>query len=743
VTQNPESKIQNPKSPSPLIPHLLVLLAYLGVVSLFTWPLVVNGAQQVINSGDSWWLVWQNWLIRHHLVDLHTSPLVTHLVYWPNGTSLYEESWIEVLFLPLTLLFGPVAAYNLACLIMCVAVAWSMYLLASYLSGNRLAGFVAGFAFVVSCWYVARLWGQLNIGSVVWLLLYIFFLLRREGRLWVNILGAGIMAALTYVSTLYLVLYLVVFTGFWAINRGLDWRVPVRQRLATLGRGLAGGLLGMVLVAPLLVGLLRTVGNGTVVVPEFAQSLTFSADLLGYFVPVPRNLVFGDWVQQAGIRVWGTVDVEQWYFPGWSVWILGIFGLLRAWPQTRLWLNLLLVSFVLSLGPVLHMGGQGYPVPLPYLLLYQLPGLEVGRTPVRFALLVMVALCVGLAYGLADLLGRVRGPARLELLPSARNILDFRVPSPRPLLLIGTLLLIMTAEQLMIPLPVAKAAAPPFYQRLAAMPDTFALLEVPLGDPDASLHQSNYLYYQTLHHKPLVGGYLSRLRDDPFIEGNPLVRAFKDPTSLPTILDQQAGAVGDLAPLVAATRALFQTNAVRYIILHKQQMSAGSLARVDPLAGAVSGAAPVYDDAEIRVYEVTGPAAPTALIVQFDLGWRPEARAAATGAVGRWADQGAELRITTAQPRQLALTMEAAAYGGPRVITLSLEDTPLGTWQMDAAAGTYRLGPFPVPAGSSRLRLVSQTAPSLLPAPTPFDKARTTAILWATRVVISDGAAGR
>jgi hypothetical protein len=721
----------------------VVLLAYLAVVSLFTWPLVLNGAQQVIHGGDSWWLVWQNWLIRYHLLDLHTSPLVTHLVYWPNGTSLYEESWIEVLFLPLTLLVGPVAAYNLGCLLMCVAVAWSMYLLASYLSGNRLAGFVAGFALVASCWYVARLWGQLNIGSVVWLLLYMFFLLRREGRVWVNILGAGIMAALTYVSTLYLVLYLVVFTGFWAINRGLDRRVPIRERLATLGRGVAGGLLGMVLVSPLLIGLIRTVGNGTVGVPEFAQSLTFSADLLGYFVPVPRNLVFGGWVQQAGIHLWGTIDVEQWYFPGWSVWILGILGLLRAWPQTRLWLNVLLVSFVLSLGPVLHVGGSGFPVPLPYLLLYQLPGLEVGRTPVRFALLVMVALCVGLAYGLADVLRRVRGPARLELLPSARNILEFRVPSPRPLLLVGALLGIMTAEQLMIPLPVAAAVASPFYHRLAAMPDTFAVLDVPLGDPDASAHQSNYLYYQTVHHKPLVGGYLSRLRDDPFIEGNPLVRAFKDPTSLPTILDQQVGAVGDLPPLVAATRSLFQTNAVRYIVLHKQQMSAESLARVDPLARAVSGAAPVFDDAELRAYEVTGPADPTALVVQFDTGWRPETRDAATQAVGRWADQGADLRIITAQPRQLALTIEAAAYGGPRVITLLLEDTPLGTWQVAATAGTYRLGPFSAPAGSSRLRLVSQTAPALLPAPTPFDKARTTAILWATRVLITDGQAGR
>jgi hypothetical protein len=145
----------------------------------------------------------------------------------------------------------------------------------------------------------------------------------------------------------------------------------------------------------------------------------------------------------------------------------------------------------------------------------------------------------------------------------------------------------------------------------------------------------------------------------------------------------------------------------------------------------------------LRAYEVTGPADPTALVVQFDTGWRPETRDAATQAVGRWADQGADLRIITAQPRQLAVTIEAAAYGGPRVITLLLEDTPLGTWQVAATAGTYRLGPFSAPAGSSRLRLVSQTAPALLPAPTPCDKARTTAILWATRVLITDGQAGR
>ena len=68
----------------------MVLLAYLLGAVVFTWPLMTNLGGQVVNGGDSWQTIWNFWLLRHSLFDLHTWPLQTDLVYWPDGASLYS-----------------------------------------------------------------------------------------------------------------------------------------------------------------------------------------------------------------------------------------------------------------------------------------------------------------------------------------------------------------------------------------------------------------------------------------------------------------------------------------------------------------------------------------------------------------------------------------------------------------------------------------------------------------------------
>ena len=138
-------------------------------------------------------------------------------------------------------------------------------------------------------------------------------------------------------------------------------------------------------------------------------------------------------------------------FPGWSVWVLGVYGLIRAWPRTRLWYGLGLLGLAISFGPVLSV--LGVAVPMPFYFFYALPGEPLMVAPFHFALLVQIALAVGLAYGLADLLRRLQGAERFELRPSRTEILEFRVPSVKPHLLLAAVLLAIMIEQLIIPLP--------------------------------------------------------------------------------------------------------------------------------------------------------------------------------------------------------------------------------------------------------------------------------------------------
>lgn len=742
--RQPKARLPTIPYSSCLLPHCAVLLAYLLAAVVFTWPQGLDLGGALASGGNNRQTIWNFWMLRHSLFDLHTWPLQTDLIYWPHGTALYLHTYtldLNLLMLPITLLGGPVLAYNLAVLFVCVASGYAMYRLGWMLSGSALAGFVAGFALTFNAWHVTRLWGQLSLASFQWPLLYMLFLLRREGRGWVNMVGAGVMLALTYLSGQYLVLYLAVFTVLWALNRGLERGVPWRERGRTVGRAVGAAGIAGVLVSPLLVGLLTSAGSGAFLVPTFAETLTFSADPLAYFVPGPYSTAFGGWSTPIyADHIWGTILLEKMVFPGWSVWVLGIVGLVRAWPQTRLWLNLLVISFVLSLGPVLHLAGQGVPLPLPYLLFYELPGVEVSRTPVRFALLVQIALVVGLAYGLAALLRRLRGPRGLELLPSRTHVLEFRVPSVRPLLLVGGLLAVITVEQAIIPFALGPPVISPFYQTLARADDHSALLEVPIGDPPGP-YQSDYLLAQTVHARPIVGGYLSRVRVDPFIEGSPGVREFRYLSGPPDIVAQAPGSHPDLPPLASAARALLQSTNIRTIILHTDQLTDTQiLSATTTLAAQISGSPPIYESYNLRAYGVPGAPDPAQVVLQLGAGWSAAGTAPGEAPVGRWADQGAELLITAFAAHTLALEVTAAGYPGPRTVRVLREGTALATWPLPAAATPYTLPPLTVPAGITRLTLVSASPAGGLPKLTPFDKAQAFAILRATqvRVVLQD-----
>ena len=322
--------------------------------------------------------------------------------------------------------------------------------------------------------------------------------------------------------------------------------------------------------------------------PTFAETLTFSADPLAYFVPGQYSTVFGGLAPRSTQHVWGTIPLEKMVFPGWSLWVLGLLGLVRAWPQTRLWLNVLLVSLVLSLGPVLHVAGQGLPVPLPYLLFYQLPGVEVSRTPVRFALLVQIALAVraGLWAG-RPVAAAGAAPPAWNCCPRATQVLELRVPSVKPPLLVGRA---AGADHGGAGDHPARrwrpAAVSAFYQTLARDPVRSALLEVPIGDPDPAPPE-RLPVYQTVHQQPIVGGVYARAR--PLTRSSraaPASTSSGTSTARPSIVAAAARQRSPTAAARSAARALLQANKVRYIVLHKTTTDPAALSHRRRTGGA-------------------------------------------------------------------------------------------------------------------------------------------------------------
>ncbi len=187
---------------------LWVLLGYLGLTLLFTYPLVLHFTTHVPGDGrDDPALVWNLWWVKHALLDLHVNPLTTDFLFYPIGVNLsfYTLTLLNgVVSIPLQALFGLVAASNLLLLLSFVLSGYSTYLLVLYLlNGKRntqhvtrntqhatrntfsvpLVAFIAGIVYAFAAcklWYVAL--GQFNIASSQWIPFYVLFLLKMTER---------------------------------------------------------------------------------------------------------------------------------------------------------------------------------------------------------------------------------------------------------------------------------------------------------------------------------------------------------------------------------------------------------------------------------------------------------------------------------------------------------------------------------------------------------------------------------
>lgn len=165
----------------------------------------------------------------------------------------------------------------------------------------------------------------------------------------------------------------------------------------------------------------------------------------------------------------------------------------RADPSVRQWTVIGLVFFVWALGPHLRVFGMNTAMILPQALLRYIPIVNNVRIPGR----AMVVVTLGLAALASVFIARWR--------PSA-------IGRRTALAALGFFLVVESAPS---PFPVVKLAAPQLYQTLRDRPEAGAVLELPLGIRDGLGGRGSFnemqFYYQTVHGRPLVGGYLSRL----------------------------------------------------------------------------------------------------------------------------------------------------------------------------------------------------------------------------------------
>lgn len=472
---------------------------YLAMALAATFPVVLSPHRQVVGGiRDVWVMLWSNWWFVEAITHYHQSPYFCPLVFYPAGVDM---ALLEVRVLPGFLflltepLVGLLAAYNLVMLLGLWASGMAMHLLVHYLTRKHVAAFFAG---VVFCWSSYMLGtaasGWVHLAHAEWLPLYLWALLRLDDRPSARRgLAAGAMLCLAAHSSWYYGIYLAMYTVlFGAYKLCTGWRDLLRPKFVQ-------GAVAMAVV--FLAGTLPAAGPTMVkmaggdVVPKL-RIPDIPAALLDFFVPQraaagPRAAYFGYACTYIG------------YVPL-ALAVLGAFsGRVRP-PRRGFWLLVAGVSFVLALGPTLHVAAGeefrcfGRPVPLPDAALRKVvPFYRFCRNQWRHHSLFCLALAVLAGCGAASLRERMAA-AGSSVWPGLAAVA----------MLIG--METLWVGPVPFPLPLSQAGIPKLYKAIKERPDDFALIVSPLD--------YRALYHQTYHHRPIVGYTSRKKRLDPQAE---------------------------------------------------------------------------------------------------------------------------------------------------------------------------------------------------------------------------------
>ncbi len=350
------------------------LAATAAIAALFLGALVgravlLHPARGIVGNNPSsdfqimtWSLRWWPWAAAHW-----TDPLHTRLLWPPGG---FPTLWMTtipapaLLGLPVTLLGGPLLAYNALMFAAVVLASAAAYLLCFELTGRVAASIVGGLLFGLSPYMLGHTLSQhLNLAFVFPLPLLALLAVRRlRGKTSPRRFVAGTAALLLVLAGSSLELFadltlIVVLVGIVAIAVDRERRRALAglAKLVALSYAACLPLLGPVAYVAL------SQPHGSIQGPPSGEAV----DLLGVVVPTPLLLLGTHWTHAISSNFVGNVGERDGYLglPLLAVALLA----LRAHRRRGVWLGGLLgvVALLLSLGPVPTLNGRPL-VSLPF-----------------------------------------------------------------------------------------------------------------------------------------------------------------------------------------------------------------------------------------------------------------------------------------------------------------------------------------------------------------------------------------
>lgn len=476
-------------------PALVTLAVYtLLAVWLFGHAWASPTRTWVGNAGDPpkfmWLLRWTPYALAHAM-----NPFFTHHINSGNGINLLWDTSIplpSLVLTPVTLIFGPIVAFNVASTAAVALSAWCAYLCFRRYARSHVAAAIGGLLYGFSPYAMAHaLGGHLNLSLAftppLLLLLLDEILVRQRRRAGVLGVALGGLAAaqLLIGQELLATEALAAIVGVAALVIVFPREVRAHAPFAAQAIGVALGFFLLLAAVPILFALYssRRPTHGTVWGHEI-----FSSDVTGFVVPTSLQQFRLSWTMSVASHYTDSCcPADSQSYIG-----LPLIALLAVTAITR-WSNKLVrvitivaVSMlVFSLGPHLHVNGHVTSIPMPATWLSSVPLIP---NMLASRLMLYVYLCAGLLVTIF-----LDGVWRRDR-PAPRGQLEFPGMPQRRFsrsAFAWTAFVVLALAFLFprIPFPASHATTPSFFSSdaIKAVPDGSVALVAPFArDTDTS-----------------------------------------------------------------------------------------------------------------------------------------------------------------------------------------------------------------------------------------------------------------
>lgn len=473
-----------------LLEHVIVIEIYTLLTVIVFYKIFILGFDKYIigDYGDGWHFIWNIWWIKEKVIlEGNFSRLFyTDYLFYPHGATLVFHTLSPLngfVAFPLTHILNLIATYNCLVLISFVLSGYFGYLLTNYFTQNKFLSFLSGMFITFSSYHTGKALGYFNLLKIEYLILFIYFYFRflREKKLkWIII--SGLLLGMVGLSDFHYLYFSFIFISFSAIYFSLT-KVLEKEKFLSISGFLFHNFMiiaiASLITSPWLVPMYREyiTSDWMKKYGEFRTTI-----FTNFFLPSPFSLgysfssFFEEKYKETPIfwYVESPVGIGILTLP-FAIAIL----IFLTFKKGEFNFSFLFFMFLISIMGMLFSIGEKINNLLPF---YSLVG-----SPTRFSVLFAIFLPVFIFYTISNFKNKT-----VKLLLTSLLVTDF-------------LLFTFPVNYSNYPYSYYTLEIPNVLYQIKTKEGNFTILNLPSS---VNLHG---MFYQTIHEKKIIDGYVSRI----------------------------------------------------------------------------------------------------------------------------------------------------------------------------------------------------------------------------------------